>query len=80
MQGKINVYDFLIGAVVGINAWHLLHFFFEKLSPHFSGGPDLCCICKGDECETYDNFCDDCAEDVKEEFRDKGKKNLEMYN
>ena len=76
MHGKINVYDFLIGAVFGINAWHLLHFFFEKISPHFN----LCCICKGDECETYDNFCDDCAEDVKEEFRDKAEPNLEMYN
>ena len=80
MQPKINVQDCLIGALAGFGAFIIFNALYEKNSLHFSWGSDMCNICNRYECETYDYFCDDCADDVKEEFHDKAEKNLSMYN
>ena len=80
MQPKINVQDWLIGALAGLGIFVVFGALYEKISPHFSWGSNMCKICNRYECDTYDYFCDDCANDVNEEFRDKAEPNLEMYN
>ena len=81
MQPKINVQDLLIGALAGIGAFVIFGALYEKFSPHFIWGSNMCNICNRYECETYDYFCDDCADDVKEEFKEKeANPNLSMYN
>ena len=81
MQPKINVQVCLIGALAGIGAWFVIHGLYKNFSPYFSWGSDMCNICNRYECETYDYFCDDYADDVKEEFKEKeAKPDLSMYN
>ena len=80
MQPKINLQDCLVGALAGIGAFVVFYEMHKKFSPYFSWGSNMCKICNLYECDSYDYFCDDCAEDVKEEFLDKAEPNLEMYN
>ena len=80
MQPKINVQYCLISALAGYGAAIVFYALYEKISPYFSWGSNMCRICNLYECETYDYFCDDCADDFNEEFRDKAEPNLDMYN
>ena len=80
MQPKINLQDCLVGALAGIGAVVVIHKLHKIFSPYFSWGSNMCKICNRYECESYDYFCDDCADDVYEEFRDKAEPNLSMYN
>ena len=80
MQPKINVQSVLIGTFAVVGGIVILKDFYDKISPYFSWGSNLCRICDLYECETYDYFCDDCADEVFEELRDKAEPNLEMYN
>ena len=80
MQPKINLQDCLVGALAGIGAVVVIHELHKIFFPYFSWGSKMCKIWNRYECELYDHFCDDCADDVHEEFRDKPEPNLTMYN
>ena len=94
MQPKINVQKCLNnifaqiggGIVIGL-VGVILH---KHVLPYLSWGSNLCKICDQYKCTTYNDLCDYCAKDVREEFTDceegdcnedvKAKTNLSMYN
>ena len=92
MQPKINVQkslnDFLSGIGTAVVSGLVTYFVFEKIIPKLSWGSDLCKICDSYSCTTYNDLCDYCADDVREEFNNEdeackeneAKPNLSMYN
>ena len=82
MRPKINLQDCLVGALAGLGALVVNDALHRIIFPYFSWGSNMCKICNCYECSSYNYFCDDCAEDVYEEFynEDEAKTNLSMYN
>ena len=80
MQPKINLQDCFVSAFAVFGAFVVIHGLHKIISPYISWGSNMCKICNRYECETYNHFCDDCAGDVYEEFRDEAETNLSMYN
>ena len=89
MQPKINfqksLNDFLSGIGTAVVSGLVTYFVFEKNLPKLSWGSDLCKICDCYERTTYNDLCDYCADDVREEFNNEceeneAKPNLSMYN
>ena len=88
MQPKINVHDWLVSVLAVLGASVVIDAFHKKILPYFSWGSDLCKICDCYECTTYNDLCDYCADDVREEFNtldeackeDEAKPNMSMYN
>ena len=80
MQPKINLQLLLFSSLAGIGGFVVFDKLCKIFSPYFSWGSNMCKICSLYECESYNYFCDDCANDVHEEFRDKAEPNLTMYN
>ena len=80
MQPKINLKDCLVGALAGLGALVVIDALHKIISPYFSWGSNMCKICNRYECSSYNYFCDDCADDVYEEFHDEAETNLSMYN
>ena len=69
MEPKINVQHCLILTLAGFGGYLFIDKLEKAISPYVSWGSNMCKICNCYECSSYNHFCDYCADDVYEEFR-----------
>jgi len=75
MQPKINLQKCFISFLSGIGAGFVFVELIKSIDPHISWGSDLCKICDLYECTTYNDLCDYCADDVREELNNEDEEN-----
>ena len=80
MQPKINVQKALFGFLAEIGTVVVFEKLFETTFPKLSWGSDMCKICDRYECTTYNDLCDYCAEDVREELNNDDEDLCEQLN
>ena len=80
MQPKISIQNGLVGILSGIGTFVVIGEIFQKLEPYFSWGSDLCKICDIYRCTRYNDICNNCADDVLEEFNSEVREEDEEIN